>query len=110
MYIKQKNEQVMSNKYKDSKKHRGITVEVRNDDFGKALRTWSKKVQDSGLLKELKDRMAYEKPAVEKQRMRKQARKIKPETPYLFPGYLYAAASRQACIPSGVRSTFPLVE
>ena len=65
----------MSNKYKDSKKHRGITVEVRNDDFGKALRTWSKKVQDSGLLKELKDRMAYEKPAVEKQRMRKQARK-----------------------------------
>ena len=57
------------------KKHRGLTVEVRNDDLGRALRTWSKKVQDSGLLKEVKDRMAYEKPAVERQRHRKQARK-----------------------------------
>lgn len=61
--------------YRDGKKLRGITVEVRGDDFGRALRTWSKKVQDSGLLKEVKDRMAYEKPAVERQRMRKQARK-----------------------------------
>jgi len=65
----------MTNKYRDGKKHRGTTVEVRNDDFGRALRTFSKKVQDSGLLKEVKDRMAYEKPAVGKQRMKKQARK-----------------------------------
>lgn len=63
------------NKFRDQKKHRGLTVEVRNDDFTRALRTWSKKVQDSGLLKEVKDRMAYEKPAVAKQRMKKQARK-----------------------------------
>jgi ribosomal protein S21 len=52
-----------------------MTVEVRNDDFSRALRTFSKKVQDSGLLKEVKDRMAYEKPAVERQRLKKQARK-----------------------------------
>lgn len=65
----------MSNRYRDTKKYRGIVVEVRNDDFGRALRTWSKKVQDTGLLKEVKDRMAYEKPAVKKQRMIKQARK-----------------------------------
>jgi len=65
----------MNNKFRDSRKYRGTTVEVRNDDFGRALRTWSKKVQDSGLLKEVKDRMAYEKPAVEKQRLKKQARK-----------------------------------
>jgi len=65
----------MSNKNRDGKKHRGMTVEVRNDDFGRALRTFSKKVQDSGILKEVKDRMAYEKPAVERQRMKKQARK-----------------------------------
>jgi len=57
------------------KKHRGLTVEVRNDDVTRALRTWSKKVQDSGLLKEVKDRMSYEKPAVLKQRLKKQARK-----------------------------------
>jgi ribosomal protein S21 len=65
----------MSNKFRDGKKQQGITVEVRGEDFGRALRTWSKKVQDTGLLKEVKDRMAYEKPAVAKQRMKKQARK-----------------------------------
>lgn len=75
MYIKQKNEQAMGNKFRDGKKHQGLTVEVRNDDFGRALRTFSKKVQDSGILKEVKDRMSYEKPAVERQRMKKQARK-----------------------------------
>lgn len=57
------------------KKNYGMCVEVRNDDVGRALRTWSKKVQDSGLLKEVKDRMSYEKPAVLKQRLKKQARK-----------------------------------
>lgn len=65
----------MSNRARDNKKYQGITVEVRGDDFGRALRTWSKKVQDTGLLKEVKDRMAYEKPAVARQRMKKQARK-----------------------------------
>jgi ribosomal protein S21 len=75
MFTRQRNEQAMSNKYRDSKKHQGITVEVRNDDFGRALRTWSKKVQDSGLLQEVKERMSFEKPAVAKQRFKKQARK-----------------------------------
>ncbi len=62
------------NKHRDGKRHKGLTVEVR-DDFNRALRTFSKKVQDSGILKEVKDRMSYEKPAVERQRMKKQARK-----------------------------------
>jgi ribosomal protein S21 len=75
MYTRQRNEQAMSNRARDNKKYQGITVEVRGDDFGRALRTWSKKVQDTGLLKEVKDRMAYEKPAVARQRMKKQARK-----------------------------------
>lgn len=57
------------------KKIKGTYVEVRNDDVGRALRTWSKKVQDTGLLKEVRERMSYEKPAVLKQRMKKQARK-----------------------------------
>lgn len=65
----------MSNTRQWEKKHRGLTVEVRNDDFGRALRTWSKKVQDSGILNEVRERMAYEKPAVAKQRLKKQARK-----------------------------------
>jgi len=75
MFTRQRNEQQMNSRYRDGKKTRGITVEVRNDDFGRALRTWSKKVQDTGLLQEVKERMAYEKPAVAKQRMKKQARK-----------------------------------
>ena len=65
----------MSKQYRDGRKHRGMTVEVRNDDFGRALRTFSKKVQDSGLLQIVKEKMSYEKPAVLKQRMKKQARK-----------------------------------
>ena len=52
-----------------------MVVEVRNDDFGRALRTFSKKVQDSGLLQIVKERMSYEKPAVLRQRLKKQARK-----------------------------------
>ena len=75
MFTRQKNEQTMSNRTRDSKRVCGITVEVRGDDFNRALRTWSKKVQDSGLMKELKDRMSFEKPAIAKQRMKKQARK-----------------------------------
>lgn len=75
MFTRQRNEQTMTNKIRDGKKSRGITVEVRGDDFNRALRTWSKKVQDTGLMKELKDRMAFEKPAVARQRMKKQARK-----------------------------------
>ena len=75
MYTRQRNEQTMSKQYRDGRKHRGMTVEVRNDDFGRALRTFSKKVQDSGLLQIVKEKMSYEKPAVLKQRMKKQARK-----------------------------------
>jgi ribosomal protein S21 len=75
MFTKQRNEQAMSNRFRDEPRRQGISVEVRGDDVGRALRTWSKKVQDNGLLKEVKDRMSYEKPAVERQRMKKQARK-----------------------------------
>ena len=79
MYTRQRNEQAataMSSRYNSDRRKRGIAVEVRGDEgFGRALRTWSKKVDESGLLKELKERMSYEKPAVERQRMKKQARK-----------------------------------
>ncbi len=75
MYTRQRNEQTMSKQYRDSRRHRGMTVEVRNDDFGRALRTFSKKIQDSGLLQIVKEKMAYEKPAVLRQRLKKQARK-----------------------------------
>lgn len=65
----------MSNRYRDSRRTRGTTVEVRNDDFGRAIRTFTKKIQELGTLQEVKERMGYEKPAVAKQRLKKQARK-----------------------------------
>ena len=60
----------MSNRFRDLRKTRGLTVEVRNDDFGRALRTFSKKVQELGTMQEVKERMGYEKPAVAKQRQK----------------------------------------
>ncbi len=66
----------MSNKFRDGrKKYQGLTVEVRNDDVTRALRLFSKKVQDQGLLKEVKERMSYDPPSVVKQEKKKQARK-----------------------------------
>lgn len=65
----------MSNRYRDLRRTRGLTVEVRNDDYARALRTFSKKVQETGTLQEVKERMSYEKPAVARQRLKKQARK-----------------------------------
>lgn len=65
----------MNSRTRDQRRHRGLTVEVKNDDVGRALRFWSKKVQESGLLKELRDRMSYEKPTIERKRKKQQARK-----------------------------------
>ena len=66
----------MSRKYNDVK-NTGVTgrkVEVR-DDFNRALRVFSKKIQDSGMLRELRDRMHYEPNCIANTRMKKAARK-----------------------------------
>ncbi len=41
---------------------KGSTVYVRNDNVEQAMRKFKKKMQDSGLLQELRDRECYEKP------------------------------------------------
>jgi ribosomal protein S21 len=48
---------------------------IVKDNFATSLRIFTKKVQDSGILQVVKEKMSYEKPAVLKQRMKKQARK-----------------------------------
>lgn len=69
-------ERTNMSRFRDSKQpQRGTMVEVRNDDLPRALRTFTKKIQENGLLKEVKDRMAYEKPTTIRKRMKKQARK-----------------------------------
>lgn len=53
---------------------RGLWVEVKNDDVNKALRIFKKKVQDSGILQDLKDREAYEKPTTKRKRAKAAAK------------------------------------
>jgi small subunit ribosomal protein S21 len=52
------------NNYKDgSKGYTGLTVEVRNGDFNKALRIFKKKVQEAGIIQEVRERQQYVKPS-----------------------------------------------
>jgi small subunit ribosomal protein S21 len=55
-------------------KYYGKTVIVNDGNVEKALRKFKKKVQDSGLLQELRDRETYEKPTTAKKRKKSAAR------------------------------------
>jgi small subunit ribosomal protein S21 len=52
----------------------GCTVFVKDDNVEKALRKFKKKVQDSGLLLELRERETYEKPTTRRKRKKGAAR------------------------------------
>lgn len=52
----------------------GLSVEVTDGNFDKAFRKFNKKVQDSGILREMQDRKFYETPSEVKQKNRKQAK------------------------------------
>jgi len=52
----------------------GRSIEVQGD-FTRALRVWSKKMQDSGIMRELKERMHHEPNCIANTRKRKAARK-----------------------------------
>jgi small subunit ribosomal protein S21 len=58
------------------KKHKsfGMTVIVEDGKFEKALRLFKKKVDDSGIIKEYRDRMEYVKPTTQR-KMKKNAAK-----------------------------------
>lgn len=53
---------------------RGLQVEVRNGDFNYALRKFKKKVQEDGILQELRNREFYEKPSIVRAKAKKAAR------------------------------------
>jgi small subunit ribosomal protein S21 len=53
---------------------RGTRVEVRNGDISGALRRFKKRVQDEGILQEVKNREAYEKPSVQRAKAKAAAR------------------------------------
>lgn len=52
----------------------GKTVIVKDDNIERALRKFKKKVQDSGLLQELRDRETYEKPTALRKRKKSAAK------------------------------------
>lgn len=54
--------------YYKTKQVRGCSVIVQNDQVDKALRKFKKKIQESGLLEEVKERQFYEKPTTTRKR------------------------------------------
>ena len=46
----------------------GLTVEVRNNDVNFALRKFKKKVQEDGILQELREREFYTKPSLKRKK------------------------------------------
>jgi small subunit ribosomal protein S21 len=56
-------------------KKRGLTVYVSYDNVDKALRKFKKKVQESGLLQDLREREFYEKPTTARKRAKSQAKR-----------------------------------
>lgn len=53
----------------------GLAVDVQEGQFEKAFRKFKKKVQDSGLLIEIQERMEYQKPCVARKKAKSQAKK-----------------------------------
>jgi small subunit ribosomal protein S21 len=52
----------------------GLHVEVKNGDFNRAMRKFKKKVQEDGLIQEIRKREFYEKPSAKRKRMKAAAR------------------------------------
>lgn len=53
---------------------KGLSVEVRNGDVNYALRKFKKKVTESGILQDLKEKEFYEKPSIKRAKAKKAAR------------------------------------
>ena len=58
-----------------SDERKGLAVDVPEGQFEKAFRKFRNKVQDSGILEEIRDRMQYEKPCTARKKAKGQARK-----------------------------------
>jgi small subunit ribosomal protein S21 len=53
-----------NNRYNNDKPQQaGLTVEVRNNDINKALRLFKKKVQEAGIIQEVRERGEFVKPS-----------------------------------------------
>ncbi len=58
----------------NNQERRGLTVEVRNGDVNFALRKFKKKIQEDGILQELRQREFFEKPSITRAKAKKAGR------------------------------------
>ena len=58
-------------RHNDKFEKRGLSVEVRNNDVAFALRKFKKKLQEDGILQELRQREFYEKPTTKRAKAKK---------------------------------------
>lgn len=52
----------------------GLTVEVRGDDIAGAMRRFKKKVQEAGIIQEVRDRQEFVKPSIKRAKAKKAGR------------------------------------
>ena len=60
-------------KYQRPKMIPGLSVEVRNGNFEKAHKTFQKKVQAAGIVREVRDRQQFTKPCTKRMLAKKAA-------------------------------------
>jgi small subunit ribosomal protein S21 len=73
--FKQHNNQKAQKQFKEeSFKLTGLTVQVRDGDFNYALRKFKKKVQESGIMQDLREKEFYEKPSATRKKAKASAR------------------------------------
>lgn len=58
----------MRRQNRDFKPSEGLRVEVRNGDFNGALRRFKKRVQEAGIIQEIRERKEYVKPSEKKRK------------------------------------------
>ena len=56
------------NRTRDNDAKSGLTVEVRNGDFNYAMRKFKKKVQEDGILQEIREREFFTKPSLKRKK------------------------------------------
>lgn len=62
-------------RYKPSGSTKGLVIEVHDGNVEKALRKLKKKVQESGILQELREREHYEKPTTARKKAKSAAKR-----------------------------------
>jgi len=62
----QKESTILRNKQQGQDIIKGLAVEVRNGDVNQALRKFKKKVTESGILQEVRERQEFTKPSVKR--------------------------------------------